>query len=346
MSSAFSAVRLTSVRELLPTVAKLVAGREVPRSLQAFFTSVVQPQIDLPPDRDTVREIVFLLHQLACWYQAGLPIFRPTHDLLAALLLTDPAGVPAAEVQRPYNTFVVEFPSDWPWTISDSIGNACPVRLAWIHTYDPMHADSAGFQIQIVAEGASDVRTAARLAQQGAVSDVALYDRLPDLVPSTNLGAWLNFQSGKPLAFGLIPSLARDASDFHIQAAMRRLYVNLCLYIAEKGKGKRLPQAPGRKRKSKRLAAVAPRPEVWILGTEIHLPAQLKDSAHAWTESRRGQKLPWKVQKRFTVRGHWRLQAHGKARQERKRIWITPYWKGPAEGVRLAHLYNVKRTTE
>jgi len=32
---------------------------------------------------------------------------------------------------------------------------------------------------------------------------------------------------------------------------------------------------------------------------------------------------------RFMVRGHWRRQAHGPAAQERKLIWIAPFYKGP-----------------
>lgn len=33
----------------------------------------------------------------------------------------------------------------------------------------------------------------------------------------------------------------------------------------------------------------------------------------------------------FLVRGHWRQQAHGPARAQRKTIWIEPHWKGPEE---------------
>ena len=33
--------------------------------------------------------------------------------------------------------------------------------------------------------------------------------------------------------------------------------------------------------------------------------------------------------KRFVVRGHYRNQAHGPDRRERKLIYIRPHWKGP-----------------
>ena len=34
---------------------------------------------------------------------------------------------------------------------------------------------------------------------------------------------------------------------------------------------------------------------------------------------------------RWVVRGHWRWQAHGVGRAERKRLWIDPYIKGPED---------------
>lgn len=34
----------------------------------------------------------------------------------------------------------------------------------------------------------------------------------------------------------------------------------------------------------------------------------------------------------FLVRGHPRMQVHGEGRALRKKIWVQPFWKGPAEG--------------
>jgi hypothetical protein len=43
--------------------------------------------------------------------------------------------------------------------------------------------------------------------------------------------------------------------------------------------------------------------------------------------SAEGRKLVW----RLLVSGHWKHQAYGVGRLERKLIWIQPYWKGPAD---------------
>lgn len=338
MSANTRPARLSSlVRDLVPWIAELHVGmRTVPRSLPIYVRDVLTsrtPQLRYA-DNDTLREAALMLHQLACWYFDGLPVFRPTHDLLAALLLTDPAGVTPEEIRRPYETFVIDFPQDWPWRLQDGAGRACPVRLGWVHAYRGGEQE-LGLQLQIVAEAPPSPEF-----QTSGTNDLVLHDRLPDLAATTNLQSWLNDRHGPPLAFGQIRAVATDATDDYLQKAMRRLYVNFCLYIAEKGKGKRLPDPPGRKRKSPRLAAVR-RPAIWLPGTEIKLPAPLKAAAHAWTTAKRGQKLPWHVQRRWTVRGHWRMQACGPARQDRKRLWIAPYWKGPPEGVRIGHLYTV-----
>jgi hypothetical protein len=50
-------------------------------------------------------------------------------------------------------------------------------------------------------------------------------------------------------------------------------------------------------------------------------------------------------QHRWIVRGHWRWQAYGAGRQERKRIWVNPFIKGP-EGkpfMQSEKLYDLSR---
>lgn len=45
---------------------------------------------------------------------------------------------------------------------------------------------------------------------------------------------------------------------------------------------------------------------------------------------------------RFMVRGHWRRQAHGPASQDRKLIWIAPFYKGPDLATLINKPYVVK----
>jgi hypothetical protein len=42
------------------------------------------------------------------------------------------------------------------------------------------------------------------------------------------------------------------------------------------------------------------------------------------------------------VRGHWRRQSHGPESQDRKLIWIRPYYKGPDLAATINKPYLVK----
>lgn len=56
-------------------------------------------------------------------------------------------------------------------------------------------------------------------------------------------------------------------------------------------------------------------------------------------QGREGPPL-WKVEHRFIVRGHWRNQAVGPGRAERRKTWIAPHWKGPEGAEAWRHIYK------
>ncbi|MDH3629320.1 MAG: hypothetical protein OES25_16915 [Acidobacteriota bacterium] len=62
----------------------------------------------------------------------------------------------------------------------------------------------------------------------------------------------------------------------------------------------------------------------WVVGTSLRLPP-------AQRKSLGGSSSSWTLTKRFWVRGHWRNQAHGEGRLERKLIWVMPHEKGPKD---------------
>jgi len=113
--------------------------------------------------------------------------------------------------------------------------------------------------------------------------------------------------------------------------------VNLCLYITERGKGERVAQYTTKraKRKSEKSNEFVKKPDIWILGKEIKLSKELVLAASSQAQN----SSAWSVTKRFVVRGHWKSQACGPGMTLRKRIFVQPYWKGPKEGEKLAHLY-------
>jgi hypothetical protein len=69
----------------------------------------------------------------------------------------------------------------------------------------------------------------------------------------------------------------------------------------------------------------------------VDLRQQLADVRNAPNSKTGG---PPKVQ--FLVRGHWRRQACGSSRLDRKVIWIKPFWKGPEHGRILLRNHTVR----
>ncbi len=49
-----------------------------------------------------------------------------------------------------------------------------------------------------------------------------------------------------------------------------------------------------------------------------------------------------KLTVRTRVTGHWRNQAHGPGRRDRKLIWIEPFWQGPEDGIMGPSTHEVR----
>jgi hypothetical protein len=274
------------------------------------------------------HEGVISYHMALRWADFGLSVFDLTTSLLASLLLTDCSGVEPDAVRFPFPTFVVRVPGDF-WTIRvQEKGQESPVTAIWAHQFRALDQNDGEEKLRLVIKAVSRLGTSVWEVRD-----------LPER--STSIEEWVstsyeNFETGGPLC-------AVDQEDFRMQRAVRRMLVNLCLYISERGykgtqQGKKTTKK--RKRKKAREQKHELKPSVWVLGHEVKLNRQLLDAARDRSCDESGAETRWRVRKRFVVQGHWRNQACGPGRKERKRIRIEPYWKGPKEGERLSHLYT------
>lgn len=259
------------------------------------------------------------------WERSGLPVFRITESLLAALLLTDSDNVIASDVHFPFNTFMISLPPDF-WDLEGLDGSRYPIAMVKVHSY-----------LSHVFPGDTEFRECLMISIL-AVDGTILWDRLTWPHKGQPFGGWfdnldVNYQT------------TVDPTETKLQFNMRRVAVNLALYIAERGKGRKQvkPQSrKQRKRSSKRRAMFAGSSnlEVWTLGHEITLDREVIDAARASVSLDAADQKQWRIKKRFVRRGHHRNQPHGPGRSLRKLIWIAPHWVGPKQGERIAHLYT------
>lgn len=282
------------------------------------------------------REETVQLHSLLGWVSNGMPVFDLTHSLMAALLLTDPSDVPADMVKLPFSSFVVRLPQPF-WKIKGDTGLELPANFVLVHTYE-----SPTMEMNLATQSLNVVGGEPRIVNRIVTKDsrTQVWERRNPFPESGKIAPWVEDEIPAEFADEIPEDVPLEETDKHLITAFRRLLVNLCLYIAERGRGEKL----GGKRAAKAAGLLKsepmPEPQIWVLGREIKLDRELVESAKAWTEAKAGRTAGWKIRSRFTVRGHWRNQAHGPGRTEHTLKWIAPYWKG-SEGPALSHVYKL-----
>jgi hypothetical protein len=111
-------------------------------------------------------------------------------------------------------------------------------------------------------------------------------------------------------------------------------------YAEEIAKIEAVPRKKRRKIQEERLKKLKT-DTVFNVMTTLPLDPHIKDFVHAG-----GLATPtWTLKNRTLVRGHWRNQACGEERKERKLIPIAPHFRGPDLGAQIAataHTYKVK----
>jgi hypothetical protein len=296
------------------------SDERVPKDAQAFWIDVISRAPDIAlfsaALSDSERqEIATAMHAFCSWVEQGLPAYDLTHSLMASLLLTDPAGVNAADFRLPFETFFVRLPSDF-WFIERG-DKPDPVLSLIIH-----HCW---------------IRDSERLIiKLDAASGITLWEILG--MPATGkLASWLHHDTGRAKGRFMLTISEREVDT---QMAARRLVANLCLYLTSRAE----TETPERKVRTAahrtEQGARFELPHLWVLGREVKLDKNLVRAAKDWTQATRGDRSGWRLRSRFTVSGHWRNQAHGPGRTERRPTWIKPFWKGGVDNAAWAHVYK------
>jgi hypothetical protein len=259
-------------------------------------------------------------HAHVRWCTFGLPAFEVSADMLAGLVLTDPRKVHVADVHFPFPTFAISLPRGF-WSIRSKDGSRDVEGVTVIvHTYEAITPDSEARQSIMI--------------QMICTDGTSLWDRVTWPREETFAG-WLDNSAVEYVIEGTLTD-----GEKKLQLALRRVVVNLALWVAQFGRGRKKTTAQPRKkkkRKPKRAAMFnAPSCEVWALGHAVKLQPELIAAARADVGATGEQ---WRLSKRICVRGHHKRQAYGKGRKLRRWIWIEPYWKGPTDAERLAHIY-------
>lgn len=299
----------------------------------------------------------------AGWMDWACPVLRPSAGLTAQLLLTDMGSVKMSEIQFPFDAFVIELPPDSPLTISGKLDDSKRFPARYICAHKLLFDAKPGSEIGKVRLDQSE-----RLLQNfmfGHISKerlLEMIDSFRDMEIERNLWMQLishnssnweeeaNIYRAAPITEtdtaekmivdlhgmegdSVLPVTTKD--DEVLDAALR-LILNLCLYIGA-GIEKLVPFKE--KAFTKRQKRLAKQRTLYQLGTRVTLDSSMAKSAYDFAH--KGVSPQWKISTRFTVRGHWKMQAYGPGRKERRRIFVEPYWKGPTMAEEVRRVYEV-----
>lgn len=234
------------------------------------------------------------------WARSGLNTFDLTEALACQLLLTDPPSTGLEDLHFPFTAFAIEIPSGI-------------LRVGECEDW-----------AEYLLVGRS--RSRAMRPGESAFDDAE----------------WIYvFTGGAVTGQTALVSLSQGHSVPGMNSVVR-LIKNLVVWLhSSQTITKTAPVRPriGYTRRSREQAASMP--TCWKLDAAVKLDDRLKQFVHDMAEA--GQQLGktgWTLKVRHIVRGHWRQQAHGPKHSERRLQWIEPFWKGPADGVALAHKYT------
>lgn len=284
----------------------------------------------------------------ARWQAHGRPTFALTESLLAKLLLTDPGDVPANEARPPFPAFLVEIPPGY-LSYDDEDGRERPIAYVSFHSMPNSTAIEIQDEIDMPPEPRRLLERMRTLQKQkreylaattGQIwsfsgmgrthTEPIIHERIFAPDPHEPLGPWVHVPPSSDL---LGQTVALSDRETKTMAAAKILLVNLCLYLGS------LPKIPKpRVTKAKPHKGRAGGIRVYDLGRTVKLSAELR--AAAKDLGAHAPSAGWKLRARFTVRGHWRNQACGPGRTQRKRIWIDPHWKGPKVGDQISRDYE------
>ena len=270
------------------------------------------------------------------WGQYGYPTFELTDGLASGLLMTKCNGLRVSAMQPPFPSLAVMLPfPDSPLRLEGR-----PVKGVFLHRIrfpnkdiEPefIKAHDAKAPLEVIRD--LSARTTSwrpgtsiiLLVKSGSQTDDIYAHSLAFPDDGEAAEAW----------FGRTAYESKDSRSRCVALAVR-LLMNLFTYTeAQKGEG----GISFKKGYPKPIPD--PTAQRWLLGKEIKLPRELRQVARQLSDMTVSPRT-WKLTMKMAVRGHWRDQPCGPGRSETKRIWISPYWKGPIDGVAKVSLYQVK----
>ena len=258
------------------------------------------------PQAKHSQSIARMLMQYARWGSGGCPTIHMTANQAAALALTSAPKEILAELRLPWRAVRIEI-ADSPFTSVDGVLNGIVVSE---NKFSLSLPNRSGHQWSMCA-----------VHQQGELHH-------SDFTPAEIFDRF-GFQETQETS-GVV--VAMEDGDEAALALCSQAVVSLCVALDER--------APAQEFRLEKLTkpTMTPRRQWRLRGN-----APIGAARHVQEALASGSSRMYRV--RWLVRGHWREQAHGQGRVQRRRTWIAPHWKGPTTAPEHDRTYEWKGTS-
>lgn len=285
------------------------------------------------------------------WGRNGYNVFDLSQDFTAAMLLTDCREIDIADVRLPFPGLLVIIPDGF-------------ARGADGTCYTKIHLTEVPRQVMNMLEVTGEIEmTLKSLGREGAKRVIDKIDREiaeagGSLMPKSLLGPPVvlesridsalhiyatdgvrvldTFVNRDGLTWDALESLedyVEDDTDKMARHTLQRIVFGALAYLGAVESAAE-PRQPAQRKKGQ---AREDGPRIWDVGRTIKIEPALVRAARLGVHE-----VAFRLKHRHIVRGHYRNQAHGIRRSERKRIWVAPFWRGPEDGAALVHTYKLE----
>jgi hypothetical protein len=343
-------------RDICQTAVRLrgLSPEKLSPNLIEFFITYIKPEIHHPiisaelnisPER--TKNFLAEGHFLATWAEYGMPVYRLTESAIGSFLLTDPVNVDFKEVKPPFPSMWIEFPPNY-WILErPSDGKKVYLQAMTFHEHKNPIADVDLYDATlddafpdetywVLSALFSDAR------ESDSMMDVMSKFVTTTLAPDTQdlYKKWVTSKIVPPKS--IYESKRDQLKEEGVFSGMIRIFVNMCMYIAEcKSHAVRRShylRKGGSKKHKKRDEGLT---DTWVVGKELKIEKEVIEGGKHWLEMRRGDRTKWRLTKRIVVCGHWKKQPYGPKHSLRKTVWIKPYVKNPKSKKKLIRRYKV-----
>lgn len=263
------------------------------------------------------------------WSAVGRPTFVLSSSLLAELLLTDPSRVGEADVAWPFPAFRVVLPSEPRLPFLDADGQQ-KVAVTTIDVVRWRVSIERKIEIERFRSREEFARLVERIAREEASVPSAdgvcvrawaqtgvsiFHNQRWD--GEADISAWMKALDATPVGGAMAADLEMHELDERALLLAQRVAVNLALYLSSSREGSDERVWTPRSKATGRVNR-------WEIGGDVRIGREVREAAAAVAAGRSANAPSI----RHIVRGHFRNQAVGAGRAERRRIYVAPHWRG------------------